>query len=74
MVKLPVLSGHDLIRLLQKKGFRIIRQKSSHISMRRDDFRTVIPLHNELAKGTLIGVLKQCGLTKDDLVDMLSKK
>ena len=74
MAKLPVFSGRDLIQLLQKSGFRVIRQKGSHVSMRKDDHKTVIPLHDELAKGTLLGVLKQCGLTKDDLVDLIKKK
>ena len=74
MAKLPVFSGRDLIQLLQKSGFRVIRQKGSHVSMRKDNHKTVIPLHDELAKGTFLGILKQCGLTKDDLIDMLKKK
>ena len=74
MVKLPVISGHDLIQLLQKSGFLVVRQKGSHVSMRKANHKTVIPLHDELAKGTLLGILKQCGLTKDDLIDWLHKK
>jgi predicted RNA binding protein YcfA (HicA-like mRNA interferase family) len=42
--------------------------------MRKANHKTVIPLHDELAKGTLLGILKQCGLTKDDLIDLLQKK
>ena len=74
MAKLPVLSGHDLMRLLQKEGFVAVRQKGSHISMRKGEHKTVIPLHDELAKGTLLGILKQCGLTKDDLLGILTAK
>lgn len=74
MAKLPILSGRDLIQLLQKNGFLVVRQKGSHISMEKNDHKTVIPLHDELAKGTLLGILKQCGLTKDDLNDLLRKK
>lgn len=74
MAKLPVISGRDLVQILQKIGFRVIRQKGSHVSMRKDNFKTVIPLHDELAKGTLLGILKQCGLSKDDLLDLLKKK
>lgn len=69
MAKLPVLSGRDLIQILQKRGFHVIRQKGSHVSMRKGNHKTVIPLHDELAKGTLLGILKQCGLTKDDLIE-----
>jgi predicted RNA binding protein YcfA (HicA-like mRNA interferase family) len=74
VAKLPILSGRDLIQLLQKNGFLVVRQKGSHISMEKNDHKTVIPLHDELAKGTLLGILKQCGLTKDDLNDLLRKK
>jgi predicted RNA binding protein YcfA (HicA-like mRNA interferase family) len=74
VAKLPVFSGRDLIQLLRKSGFRVIRQKGSHVSMRKGDHKTVIPLHDELAKGTILGILKQCGLTKDDLVDLIKKK
>jgi len=42
--------------------------------MKKADHKTVIPLHDELAKGALLGILKQCGLTKDDLIDLLQKK
>ena len=35
-------------------------------------FRTVVPLHEELAKGTLLGILKQCGLGRSDLEDLLN--
>lgn len=67
MTKLPVLSGDKLVTLLKKAGFYIVRQKGSHVSLQKGNYRTVVPLHNELAKGTLLGILKQCGLTKDDL-------
>ena len=71
MPKLPVLSGRELIRILQKAGFIVVRQKGSHVSLQKGSFRTVVPLHDELAKGTLFAILKQCGLSRDDLVDLL---
>ena len=71
MPKLPVLSGDDLIRALTRGGFKKIRQKGSHVSMRKGGFRTVIPLHKDLSPGTLIGILHQTGLTRDDLLRLL---
>lgn len=71
MVKLPVLSGKELINVLQREGFEIVRQKGSHVSLYKDEFRTVVPLHPDLSKGTLIGILKQCGITKEKLVELL---
>ncbi len=71
MPRLPVLSGRELIRLLQTAGFVVVRQKGSHVSLQKGQFRTVVPLHEELAKGTLLGILKQCGMSRDDLEGML---
>jgi hypothetical protein len=42
--------------------------------MQKGEYKTVIPLHDELAKGTLLGILKQCGMTKDALLEALAKK
>jgi hypothetical protein len=33
MAKLPVISGHELIRALQRDGFQIVRQRGSHVSL-----------------------------------------
>jgi len=73
MAKLPVISGHELIRVLQKDGFQIVRQRGSHLSLMKGQYRTVVPLHDELAKGTLLGILKQCGLSREQLFDLLRK-
>jgi predicted RNA binding protein YcfA (HicA-like mRNA interferase family) len=71
--KFPALSGADLVSLLKKEGFQVVRQKGSHVSLRKGACRTVIPLHDDLAKGTLLGILKQCGLTREELMARLKK-
>lgn len=71
MPKLPTLSGRELIKLLEKAGFSVVRQKGSHVSLQKGQFRTVVPLHDELAKGTMLAILKQCGMTRDDLARTL---
>jgi predicted RNA binding protein YcfA (HicA-like mRNA interferase family) len=71
MPKLPVISGKDMIRALENDGFLIVRQKGGHVSLQKGIHKTVVPIHDELAKGTLLGILKQCGLTKEDLIDLL---
>ena len=73
MDRLPVLSGDDLIRVLRRAGFEVVRQKGSHVSLQKGDRRTVVPLHHELAKGTLLGILKQCGLTREELNELLNR-
>lgn len=73
MPRLPVLSGKELIKTLQKAGFHKVRQKGSHVSLQKDEFKTVVPLHDELSRGTLLAILKQCGLTRDELLNLLDK-
>jgi len=68
MSKLPVLSGRDLIDILKSLGFVVARQKGSHVSLQKGQYKTVVPLHDDLAKGTILGILKQCGLSKDDII------
>ena len=72
MPKLPILSGKELIKILKRLGFTEVRQNGSHVSLQKTTadkhYRTVVPLHSDLAKGTLRDILNQCGLTKDDLV------
>jgi predicted RNA binding protein YcfA (HicA-like mRNA interferase family) len=75
MPKLPSISGERLVRALRRAGFAELRQKGSHVSLgkRTPDkvFRTVVPLHQTLAKGTLSDILRQAGLSVEELVDLL---
>jgi len=70
--KLPVLSGRELIKALSKIGFVPVRQKGSHVFMRHPDGRrTVVPLHEEVNKSTLMDILSQTKLRKDQLLELL---
>jgi len=75
MSKLPDVSGTELVKALQKVGFIILRQKGSHVSMEQIDsagqWRTIVPMHREIARGTLHDILKQTGLTRDELRKVL---
>jgi predicted RNA binding protein YcfA (HicA-like mRNA interferase family) len=69
--RFPNLSGEDLIKALKKAGFQSVRQKGSHVSLQKGPYRTVVPLHDELSRGTFLAILKQCGLTKEELMKYL---
>lgn len=69
--ELPVVSGEDLAKALQKLGFIRLRQKGSHVVLRRGSTGCVVPLHSELKRGTLASILKQAGLGIDDLAPFL---
>lgn len=61
MGSLPRVSGAEAVRTLQRLGFAVVRQRGSHIVMRRGSMGCVVPNHRELKLGTLTGVLKQAG-------------
>jgi predicted RNA binding protein YcfA (HicA-like mRNA interferase family) len=68
MPKLPHVSGAEIIRALERLGFIKVRQKGSHVIMRRGAIGCVVPLHREVKVGTLAGVLRQAGVTTDDFL------
>ena len=71
--RLPVVSGRDCVKALSKAGFYFVRQKGSHMYLRRDDpFAQIsVPDHRELDRGTLKSILRQADITIEDLVDLL---
>ena len=68
MPKLPVLSGQDLVKALQRLGFEQVRQRGSHVAMRRGSAGCVVPMHKEVKMGTLAGILRQAGVTQGELM------
>lgn len=66
---LPIVSGTEAIRALQRLGFVVIRQRGSHIILRRGSQGCVVPNHREIKVGTLVGVLKQAGVSADDFIN-----
>jgi len=66
MPKLPVLAGRDIVAALERLGFEQIRQRGSHVVMRRGSCGTVVPLHKEVKTGTLAGILRQAELSQDE--------
>jgi predicted RNA binding protein YcfA (HicA-like mRNA interferase family) len=75
MPKLPRVSGADVIRALGRLGFKKVRQRGSHVVLKRTgaDGVTgcVVPMHPELATGTLRGILKQAGVSVEQFNEQL---
>lgn len=69
MPKLPVVSGAEAVRTLERLGFVVSRQRGSHIVMRRGMMGCVVPNHRELKVGTLVGLLKQAGVSPDEFIE-----
>jgi len=60
MPKLPSLTPQEIIKVLEKKGFVLDRIKGSHHIRKRD-----------LPKGTLLEILKQADISKEELRDLV---
>ena len=61
-MKLPQLTAVELIKILSKVGFKIIRQEGSHVFLRHDDGRTTVVPNNpgrKLDRGLLLKILKK---------------
>lgn len=69
---LPVVSGRELARALERVGFVQVSQRGSHVKLRSPNGRTVIvPMHRELARGTLASILRQAGIPIEAIIDLL---
>jgi predicted RNA binding protein YcfA (HicA-like mRNA interferase family) len=69
---LPQVSGLQIIKVLEKNGYRHVRTKGSHAMMRGGSGTGItVPLHNPVAPGTLRNILRAAGLTVDEFVAAL---
>jgi len=72
--KYPILKPEEIIKALNKLGFQIASQKGSHLKLKRygTKNRTVIvPMHDEVARGTLKSILEQAGIELEDFLNLL---
>ncbi|MFH0954610.1 MAG: type II toxin-antitoxin system HicA family toxin [Candidatus Micrarchaeota archaeon] len=72
-MKLPVLSGQKLLKFLSKQGFEVVGQKGSHLRLKKKTpektLVTIVPLHKKIDPGTLLEILRQAELTKEQLLE-----
>lgn len=73
MSKLPVISGRDCVAALARAGFHPVRQKGSHMVLRRNDpyAQVVVPDHKVLDRGTLRSIIRQAGMDVDSFNRLL---
>ena len=75
MSKLRRVSGKEAIAALERLGFVQVRQRGSHVVMKKQGptgaVGCVVPIHKELAIGTLYNVLKLAQVTVDEFVENL---
>jgi len=73
-LKYPVLPAREIVSALQRVGFEEVSQRGSHKKLRNssDPPRTVIvPMHSEVARGTLRSILEQADIDLETFLDLL---
>ena len=68
MAELPRISGREAVSTFERLRFARVRQKGSHVVLRRGERGCVVPLHKELAVGTLRNAIRQAGVTVEEFV------
>lgn len=73
MASLPTLSGREVVAIFEKLGWKIARQRGSHIILIKEgQIATLsIPNHKEVAKGTLRSLIRSARLTVQDFENTL---
>ena len=72
--KYPILPPTKIIKVLENIGFEKTSQKGSHAKFRKHGNPTlivIIPMHSEIAKGTLKSILEQANLPLDEFLKLL---
>jgi predicted RNA binding protein YcfA (HicA-like mRNA interferase family) len=66
--RLPVIQGRELIKYLSKKGFKVTRIRGDHVVMQSANCRVTVPLHPELDRGTLLAILEEVGISREEFL------
>lgn len=69
--KYPVCKPNEVIKVLQELGFEYVSQKGSHRKYSDGEHVVIIPMHDEVAKGTLKSILKQADVGIDEFLELL---
>jgi predicted RNA binding protein YcfA (HicA-like mRNA interferase family) len=71
-MKLPLLSGRQVLSALERLGFAEIHRKGSHVKMRHADGRLIVfPFHDEVDRYTLKGALRDAGVGVEEFLEQV---
>jgi predicted RNA binding protein YcfA (HicA-like mRNA interferase family) len=75
--KIPPIDSNQLIKILERQGFKIIRQKGSHVILINDEkTRIVVPMHpgKDLKPGLTRTILREAGISREKFLKLLKEK
>jgi len=68
---LPVVSGAEVVKALVTAGFAEVSQRGSHRKLRNGEATVIVPIHKELASGTLRSIIRQSGMSVEEFLEFL---
>jgi len=73
MVRLPVISGAEAVKVFQRAGWRVDRQRGSHVVLLKAGHiaSLSVPQHPELAPGTLRALIRAAGLSLEEFTSFV---
>jgi predicted RNA binding protein YcfA (HicA-like mRNA interferase family) len=74
---MPPVAANKLIKILEKEGFKVIRQKGSHVIMINEKkTRIVVPVHpgKDIKPGLSRAILREAGVSRESFLKLLKKK
>ena len=72
MARLPLMSGKAIVRVLGKVGYRVVRQRGSHIRLSCPRRKSVtIPDYKIIGRGLLRKILRDAEITMEEFVKLL---
>lgn len=71
-MRVPLLSGREVLRALERLGFTVVHRRGSHVKMKHSDGRLIVfPYHDEIDRFTLKGALRDAEIDLDGFLDEL---
>jgi len=72
MDKLPILSGRKIIKILEKIGYREVRQSGSHIRLACQNRKSItIPNYKVVSRGLLRKILRDAEISKEEFIKLI---
>jgi len=75
MTSVPILRPNEVVKIFEKLGWEVARQRGSHIILAKPGHIATlsVPNHREVARGTLRSIIAKAGITVETFLKVLEK-
>lgn len=73
MQKLPIISGREVVKIFERNGWEVVRQRGSHIILTKEGHIATlsVPDHREIARGTLKSLMMRAGISVEEFLSAM---